>query len=212
MTKTEFGRRPCAFGGGVLDGDRLVRIAYLDEAGIGDPAQEPFVVVAGIVLHGDKQWRLLEERLADMIERHIKPDRREGAYFHAKDIYHGTKAFHRDVYTKDERFAMLDELVSLPRELGFPIVHAAVPRAEVHRDHPTFSKQQVVEHAHTMAFTVCLMQVEKFMREWPSVEGGEVCSIVVEDHKDMRKALKQVSRDFRKPEAARHSEEYFSLH
>lgn len=39
-----------AFGGGVLAGHKFVRFVYLDEAGIGKPDIEPYVVVAGTII------------------------------------------------------------------------------------------------------------------------------------------------------------------
>ena len=49
-----------AFGGGPLRGDKIVRLVYLDEAGISNPAHEPWLVVAGIVINADKQFKLIE--------------------------------------------------------------------------------------------------------------------------------------------------------
>jgi hypothetical protein len=34
-----------------------VRLAYLHEAGISKTTDEPYLVVAGIILHGDEHWR-----------------------------------------------------------------------------------------------------------------------------------------------------------
>ena len=51
----------------LIDGDDLVRLIYLDEAGISNPAHEPFLVVAGILIHGDKQWKLIEGDLVNLV-------------------------------------------------------------------------------------------------------------------------------------------------
>ena len=39
--------------------NRHMRLVYLDEAGISNPVQEPFLVVAGIVVNADQDWILL---------------------------------------------------------------------------------------------------------------------------------------------------------
>ena len=44
-----------------LDGHKLMRIAFLDESG--RSRQEPKIVVAGILIHGDRTYRKLEEAL-----------------------------------------------------------------------------------------------------------------------------------------------------
>ena len=40
-----------------------MRLIYLDEAGISNIKQEPFVTMAGIIVHGDSQLRDVERRL-----------------------------------------------------------------------------------------------------------------------------------------------------
>jgi hypothetical protein len=40
-------------------GDPLARNAYVDDAGIANQKHEPIVVVAGVILHVDTQWRPL---------------------------------------------------------------------------------------------------------------------------------------------------------
>lgn len=200
-----------AFGGGILRGDRWVRIAYLDEAGLAGRDQEAFGVVSGIIIHGDKHWLALERHLAGMVKRLIRPDRQEGAIFHAKDIYHGTKAFPRDVYSMEERFAMLDELASLPNKFDLPVVSAAVSHAWVLETHPEFDAKRLVEHAHMIAFSVCLLEIEKYMQSSDAVEAGEVCSIVVEDNTQMRGEMRSVARYFKNAAAASHGSELLPL-
>ena len=51
----------CAFGGARLEGNRVVRLVYLDEAGIGDIAKEPHIVVTAAIIDADKQWKRLRK-------------------------------------------------------------------------------------------------------------------------------------------------------
>lgn len=95
-----------AFGGGPLRGDRILKWAHLDEAGTS--AHEGCCVVAGIVSSPDGQWKQLNRYLSDLRDE-FAPDSPE-IVFHAKDIFHGTKAFHRDVWARDRRLELLGRL------------------------------------------------------------------------------------------------------
>jgi len=57
-----------AFGGGPLYGSKIVRVAYLDEAGISKPAEEPYCVVAGILVNADEQWKAVERHLIEIAD------------------------------------------------------------------------------------------------------------------------------------------------
>jgi hypothetical protein len=64
----ERGRGP-AFGGGPLEGRKVVRFVFTDEGGIS--RDEPFVVVAGVFVHGDDQPVPLENELERLVQKHI---------------------------------------------------------------------------------------------------------------------------------------------
>ena len=78
--------------------DITVRLVYFDEAGIGDVAKEPFAVVAGVIVEGDKQWRAVEAHLRTLVEQYVQPNDQAGFIFHAKDIHHGARKMPRDRY------------------------------------------------------------------------------------------------------------------
>jgi len=46
---------PCSLSGVRLEGDRLVRLVYIDESGISNVRDDPFVIVAGIIVDADKK-------------------------------------------------------------------------------------------------------------------------------------------------------------
>jgi hypothetical protein len=66
-----------------LEGDKLVRITYMDESG--SSRRDPIVVEAGVIIHGDDQVIPVEEHLEGLVEKHIPEDKREGFYFHAAE-------------------------------------------------------------------------------------------------------------------------------
>ncbi len=84
-----------ALGGGPLHGEKAVRIVYLDEAGISNPKQEPFVTVAGVIVHGDDELNRVENRLKKLVKKYIPEGKRQGFVFHAKEIFHGGRTMNR---------------------------------------------------------------------------------------------------------------------
>jgi hypothetical protein len=71
-----------------LRGHNLVRMIYHDEAGIHHNA--PVLTVAGVLVHGDRQWPEVDRLIVALIDKYIpEPDRR-GFVFHATDIFHGS--------------------------------------------------------------------------------------------------------------------------
>src|SRR5579872_5464857 len=86
-----------ALGGRPLAGNKLMRFVFVDESGTGNPAREPFVVVAAIIVHADKQLTKLEEYLAAMAAEFVPPETRQHFRgFHAVELYAGGKVFQRD--------------------------------------------------------------------------------------------------------------------
>jgi hypothetical protein len=69
----------------------LARFVYLDEAGTGG---EPWLVVGGVIVHGDHQPDNLCNALAEILEKHVPAELREGGLvIHSCDVYGGTKKF-----------------------------------------------------------------------------------------------------------------------
>jgi hypothetical protein len=54
------------------------------------------MVVAGILIHGDRSYRALEQKLRDLVIEEIPQSDRNDFVFHAKDIFHGNKYFERE--------------------------------------------------------------------------------------------------------------------
>src|SRR5262249_3959441 len=105
-----------AFGGGALRDDSIVRLAYLDEAGISNLSQEPLLVVAGIAVNADGQFKAIEAHLDGLVRKHVPEERRDGLVFHAMEIFHGTKQFKREDWSFEKRLEILDDLASIPKQ------------------------------------------------------------------------------------------------
>lgn len=186
-----------ALGGGALDGDRLVRFVYLDESGIGNAKQERFVVTAGVMVHADVQWKPLEEFLQALVEEVIRPEDRHDFYFHATDLFHGTKKTHRDIYPKELRWDVLRRLCSAVEKFQLPVVVGFVDRTN-----PLFrgmGSRDTAIHAQITTAGLCLLQVEEYMQE--IAYAGELASMVFENNEQCRARIKKLQKLFQDRQA-----------
>jgi hypothetical protein len=53
---------PCSrsFSGAPLEGNKIVRFSYMDEAGLSKPEEEPYLVVAGVIVNADSDLNGVE--------------------------------------------------------------------------------------------------------------------------------------------------------
>jgi hypothetical protein len=80
-----------------LAGNKLMRFIFVDESGTGNPKFEPFIVVAAIIVHADKQLTKLEEYLGAMAAEFVPVETRHlFKGFHAVELYSGGAVFKRD--------------------------------------------------------------------------------------------------------------------
>lgn len=184
-----------------LVGNNLLRLVYMDEAGISNPKQEPFLVVAGVIVHADQKLNAIERHLERILERHIPARHRDGFVFHAYELFSGVgKVFRRGKYDLigaiewplERRLKIADELADIPRRFDLPIALQWVERAEFPRTFQlpdNFTEAQKTVSAHAAAFSSCAMMVEYWMRQSAS---DEVCMLIVEDNNEARKVIRDL--------------------
>ena len=126
-----------------LCGDNLVRIAFLDESG--RSAREKTMVVAGVIIHGDRSYRKIEEALRDLVADSIPAQDQEGFIFHATDLFHGAHYFQRDAWPRERRYPILERLAGLPKQFSLPVVFGHVAKAE-HRQEPVIARHIEQQH------------------------------------------------------------------
>jgi hypothetical protein len=105
-----------------LLGHNLVRLLYLDEAGSDHRASS--LVVAGILVHGDREWPNIDRRMEALVEEYIPPSDRVGFVFHATDIFHGARYFHKDKpeWPRERRLTLLCDLATIIDDLHLSVV------------------------------------------------------------------------------------------
>ena len=158
-----------------------MRHVYLDEAGVGD---EPFTVVAGLMLHVDDQYRDFQRRLLSMARELLGKEHTQDFVFHAKDLWHGSGFFPRGTWSREKRLKTLSRLAELPGEFGSPVVYAAVSKEEV--PSRLGDPKTRLRLRHQLAFHYALEEAEKGLeRHYPD----ELAFLIVEDHPNHRKHL-----------------------
>ncbi len=158
-----------------LKGDRIVRLVYLDEAGIANAAHEPFVVVAGVIVNPDNTARELENQLRGIARKYVPdPYYADALIFHTTEIWHGTKSFDRKTWPLNTRLRLLRDLAAIPRLFDLPVVCGYARRdalqAEIKVGNPEISSVHMKIVEHSIAFVEAARQIEVWMRSKASSE------------------------------------------
>lgn len=160
-------------------------MVFQDESGTGSIAKEPYFVLAGVIVHADKQWKAIEKHLVALMDKHCPlpwDDRPLNFCFHGTELYSGGKVFTREKFPKEQRWEILDQLVAIPAKFDLPVVMTFVKRAD-YPDLVTCYRGCHIESASV---------VEAYMRLQPDKE--EVASIICEDLPEVRSWVQWVQR------------------
>ena len=171
----------------------IMRHVYFDEAGIGNPDSEPYTVVAGIMLHVDKQYEALQKYLLDMADDLVASEFKRPAkfVFHAKELWHGSGFFPRDEWSLQKRLEILGHLADIPAKFELPIIYSCVKRAELSRKYKKKTIKESNKICHTTCFLSCLSQVERWMEKFHKEEKAFA---VVENHNDHKDFLSGIAQ------------------
>lgn len=182
-----------------------MRLVYVDEAGLSNAKEEPFLVVGAVVVNADKQLVATERRLDALVERWIPEEHREGFVFHAMEIFNGGgKVFRRDdpAWPLSRRLELADDLAALPKKGGLKLTFGSLEKANFPDDPLVETEWQRADarsrliYMHAATFISCAMVIDMWMRtELPN----EVCLIVAEDNDAARQLIRDVQRHHQSP-------------
>lgn len=107
-----------------------MRRIYCDESGI---AGESILVVAGVIVHAEQQWFVVERYITELIKAHIEPEDRSGFSFQAKELFSGRgKVFQKGgKYSLERRLEIFNDVLRIPSTFKLPIVVGFI-RRELH--------------------------------------------------------------------------------
>ena len=178
-----------------------MRLVYFDEAGISKAEEEPFVVVAGVLVHGDGVLNGVKAHLERLMARHIPAHYHDGFVFHAKELFNGGgkvfKRLKRDEHGPPEfplerRLQIADDLAAVPKKFNLPIAIGFVERAKFPRTFELpddWTEAQITVAAHVSTYMSAAMVAEHWMRQNAS---NENCLMVVEDNDQARKSIRDL--------------------
>lgn len=179
-----------------IGGDKLVRLVFLDESG--RSRKEPFIVVAGVIVHGDLIYRRLEKHLKDIVEEFIPKNDRSDFVFHANKLFHGNEYFQRDRWPKEIRYRILMRIAEIPKLFNLPVVFGHLRKSDYCADEQIVhtlekilsleSRANILDIAeHMVAFSRAEIAVERQMRRFPA---DEICLLIAEDTDRVKHALR----------------------
>ncbi|SDS19493.1 DUF3800 domain-containing protein [Bradyrhizobium canariense] len=163
-----------------------MQLVYLDEAGISNEAQEPFIVVAGVIVNPDRRWRDLESHFAQLSKKYFRKHSGPPIVFHAKDIWHGHGLFPRATWPLKKRLTLLGELAEIPALFGLPIVVGYENRGAVRQwllhVNPGLKEKDIRVMTFAGAFFAAIRRVERWMLE----NTDEVAMLIAEDTAEVK--------------------------
>lgn len=181
--------RPAGFDGSVLKGCRVVKFAYLDEAGIGG---EGHTIVAGVLIDPDKQWLGLRDTLANIAARHLLKEDRDGVVFHAMDLWHGKKVFSRKRYSTEKRHDILQELCEIPKRHSLPIFGGIVENNSFFSRRAGKLKKHLNVEAYCLAYANCVCLINAYLNA--ECGSDELVTLVIENNDVARKHIKETQK------------------
>jgi len=186
---------PYSLSGHSLIGSKMTRFVYLDETGT-NMKKDPYTIVAGIIVHADKQMDELERRfrkiVIDKVPKELRFNDQKPFSLHAVDYINGNGAF-KELKKKDEwsvhkGMEIADAIISLCVDLDIKIIWTGRPNSE----------GKIRESQHINTFALAALSIDHFML---SEAHGEVCILVAENHNEHKEKLKQLVNGLRNKSA-----------
>lgn len=192
-----------------LFGERLglrnpwVRLVYLDETGISNPTHEPYLIVAGVIISGDQDWRPLERHIISLRRKYLPEEAQKYFVFHAKDIWHGTKYFDRSKWPLEVRRNILKDLADIPRRFHLPVVGSVIDRAafvESVRPQLVAGSNPTAISTTGLAYTAAFMNVVMDVDGWMGANApAEMAMLIVEDRDKVKESIRGIHSRYTDP-------------
>ena len=201
------------FGGAPLSRANIVRLAYLDEAGISNIKHEPHLVVAGAIIYPDRDWIPLERHLRSLGHECFGDQVPSGFFFHSMELWHGNGFFPRAEWPLKRRLEILKQLVQVPGQFKIPLAVGYVNRknflSEFLKTRPDISPSDVRDAAHAWAFMQAAQAVDNWMKNHAP---DEVVMLIGEETGKIQKALKLLQALLRSDQSNIIQQAYFKSH
>jgi Protein of unknown function (DUF3800) len=168
-----------------------VQLVYLDEAGVGNAAHEPHLIVAGVIIDADRKWKQIENYFRELVSEVFGEDDLRGHIFHAKDVWHGSGIFDRQKWPRQKRIQLLRRLAQVPRLFELPIPVSITDRAEFRTNllkrSPSIPEKNVDLLAHANSFIGAAQIIDYWMEKNAP---DEIAMLIAEDRQEVKEAIK----------------------
>jgi len=179
-----------------------MRFVYMDEAGISNPAQEPYMVVAGVLVNPDKQWKELDAYYRNLAADLFPDEVPYRFVFHAHHIWHGSGDFARKQWTFPQRMRLLAQLAQVPKLFDLPVVAGIVQRHATRQailsETAEVSERSVRFQIYVEAFVGAVKCVDYWMR---MNTPDEVAMLIAEDMPEVKSGIRLFHEGYTYPAA-----------
>jgi hypothetical protein len=138
-----------------------VRVVYSDETGTdGNEQRNPSVVVTGLMLNMDSQWKPVRDEVECAIAETMHPSNLRRYAIHGKSLYH--KIERDDAQAKD----LMARLMRIPHRCLIPVFYAAVHRAGFRFQMKEFRQHSALADQYRpfrLAFQNCMQEVDNYI-------------------------------------------------
>lgn len=166
-----------------------MRYVFIDEAGTSQ--NEPVSVVAGVIIHADKDCLRADEAVNEVLDLIPEQMRNKCAVFHAKKIWGDPKL--RDNWSLDKRKSLLCSMMSIPRDLELSLAVGACKRTtQLPQDILKSRKISLAQAHHGIAFQECVARADSFINKY--ARRNEVATVISEDVPQSKRLLKHLAK------------------
>lgn len=169
-----------------------MKFAYIDESGIS--VNERYLIVAAVILDGDRDFRPVEDHLFSLVEEFVPENNREDFFFHATDLFHRPPRL-----TVERPHEALREILLIPARFGLGVAFGFLRKPVNEKPAGQSQKQRRKEVSkathtnHAIAFGMCFLGVEMFMQE--HTPRNEIAILVAENNTETGKTVKRVATE-----------------
>jgi len=166
-----------------------VRCLYLDESGFSNPEHEPFAIVAGPLVHGDRDMHRAEQALT-RLKRKLIPDQPD-AILHAMHVWHGSPPWHRNKFSIVDRKGVITAINAICDEFSIPVSMGLVHRQTIAAQNPELKGKTLQKFIYCVAAAQCIHAADVWLRN--NVIGpAENAIVIAEDGQQTRENMREL--------------------
>ena len=169
---------------------KVVRLIYIDEAGIDEPA--PVLVLAGVIVKDD-QWRSIEEEIDRLIFNQVPESLREGWEFHGHELFFGNSQLSKAGLTKVPRWKLLKDILKVVLKYHLPVICSVTTKNEMTGVFGEYKQSELV----SIGFWACCGIANRWLAAYAPTDVG----MLIADNAEGQAGRIKAHRAYRKHSA-----------